>query len=137
MDTATKEFLAIEFKRTQDVTRSTYVERATAVVQEQYKSLLTGLQEVGQVKGWKVQQIVFVGGTCGSVHVESLNRNMKLLGVRESKWDPIGKKLVRRLLEEQDKVLRSYFAQKGGTRSMGGGQGQLQQPGTCPRDMYA
>ena len=28
----------------------------------------------------------------------------------ESKWDPMRKKLVRRLLEEQDKVLRSYFA---------------------------
>jgi hypothetical protein len=41
------------------------------------------------------------------------------LGVLESKWDPIRKKLVRRLLEEQDKVLRSYFAQKGGTRSKG------------------
>ena len=37
----------------------------------------------------------------------------------ESKWDPMRKKLVRRLLEEQDKVLRSYFAQKGGTRSKG------------------
>ena len=42
---------------------------------------------------------------------------MKVLGVLESKWDPIRKKLVRRLLEEQDKVLRSYFAQKGGTWS--------------------
>jgi hypothetical protein len=28
-------------------------------------------------------------------------------------------KLVRRLLEEQDKVLRSYFAHKGGMRSKG------------------
>jgi hypothetical protein len=99
LDTATKEFLAIEFKRTQDA-RSNYVERATAVAQEQYKSLLTGLQAVGQVKGWKVQQIVFVGGTCGSIHVESFNRNMKAFGVLESKWDPIRKKLVRRLLEE-------------------------------------
>jgi len=44
---------------------------------------------------------------------------MKAWGVLESKWDPIRKKLVRRLLEEQDKVLRSYFAQKGGTRSKG------------------
>ncbi len=35
LDTATKEFLAIEFKRTQDA-RSNYVERATAVAQEQY-----------------------------------------------------------------------------------------------------
>jgi hypothetical protein len=62
---------------------------------------------------------VFVGGTCGSIHVESFNRNMKALGVLESKWDPIRKKLGRRLLEEQDKVLLSYFAQKGGTRSKG------------------
>jgi len=46
------------------------VETAIAVTQEQYTSLLTGLQAVGQVKGWKVQQLVFVGGTCGSVHVE-------------------------------------------------------------------
>ena len=63
LDTATKELLAIEFKRTQDA-RSNYVERATAVGQKQYKSLLMGLQAVGQVKGWKVQQIAFVGGTC-------------------------------------------------------------------------
>jgi hypothetical protein len=117
--TETKEFLAIEFKQTQD-TRSNYVERATAVAQEQYTSLLTGLQAVCQVKGWKVQQIVFVSGTCGSVHVESFNKNMKALGFLESKWDPIRKKLVRRLLEEQDKVLLSYFAQKGGVRSQGG-----------------
>ena len=63
---------------------------------------------------------MFVGGTCGSVHVESCNKNMKALGVLESQWDPICKKLVRHLLEEQDKVLRSYFAQKGGARSQGG-----------------
>ena len=59
LDTATNEFLAIEFKRTQDA-RSNYVERATAVAKEQYKSLLAGLQSVGQVKEWKVQQKVFV-----------------------------------------------------------------------------
>jgi hypothetical protein len=63
------------------------VEKAIAVAQEQYTSLLTGLQAVGQVKGWKVQQLVFVGGTCGSVHVESFNKNMQALGVLESKWD--------------------------------------------------
>ncbi len=49
VDTVNKEFLAIEFKRTPDA-RSNYVERATAVAQEQYKSLLTGLHAVGQVK---------------------------------------------------------------------------------------
>jgi hypothetical protein len=109
LDTAIKEFLAIEFKLTQDA-RNNYVESATAAAQEQYKNLLAGLQAVGQVRGWKIQQILFVGGTCGSIHVESFNRDMKAFGVLESKWDPIRKKLVRCLLEEQDKVLRSYFA---------------------------
>ena len=36
---------------------------------------------------------------------------MKALGVLESNWDPIRKKFARRLIEEQNKVLRSYFAQ--------------------------
>ncbi len=58
-------------------------------------SLLTGLHAVGQVRGWKVQQRVFVGGTCGSVHVESFNKIMRALGVLESKWDLIRQKLVR------------------------------------------
>jgi hypothetical protein len=48
---------------------------------------------------------------------------MKILGVLESKWDPIRKKLARSLIEEKVKVLRSYFAQKGGTRNKGGDMG--------------
>ena len=104
---------------------------------KQYTSLLAGLQAVGQVKGWKVQQIVFVGGTCGSVHVESFNKNMKALGVLESKWDLIRQKLVRRLLEEQDKVLRAYFAQKGGARSQRGEGGQGKGREHVKWDMYA
>jgi hypothetical protein len=69
--------------------------------------VVNGSPKVGHVRGWKIQQIVFVGGTCGSIHVKSFNRNMKALGVLDSKWDPICKQLVRRLLEEQDKVLLS------------------------------
>ena len=45
-------FLAIEFKRTQDM-RSKYAEEATKVAQKQYGSLLEGLRAVGQVKGWR------------------------------------------------------------------------------------
>ena len=121
-DTTAKEILAIEFKRTQDV-KSVNVE-PTAVAQKQYNSLLAGLQAVGQAKGSEVQQIVFVGGTSGSIHTDSFNSNMKALGVLESKWDSIRKKLVRRLLEEQDKVLRSSFAQKGGSGCKGGNRGE-------------
>ena len=73
----------------------------------------------------------FVGGTCGSIHVESFNRIMNALGVLENTWDPIRKKLVRRLLEEQDKVLRSNSptshkregcGAKGGDRGNGKGR---------------
>ena len=60
LDTMNRVFLAIEFKQTQDA-RSNYVERAAAAAQDQYKSLLAGLQAVGRVNGWRAQQIVFVG----------------------------------------------------------------------------
>ncbi len=116
MDVFTKEFLAIKFKQTQDMT-SNHVDKITAVAKKEYKILLMGLQAIGQNcgKGWKVQELVFVGGKCGSVHVESFNSNMKALGVLESKWDLIRRKLVprRRLSEEQEKVFQSYFAQRG------------------------
>ena len=42
LDLVTKEFLAIEFKRTQDM-RSNHVDELTAVAQQQYKGLLMGL----------------------------------------------------------------------------------------------
>ena len=57
---------------------------------------------------------------------------MKALGVLESKLDSIRKKLVRRLLEEQDKVLRSYFAQKGGSGCKGGHRGEYKGLGHVP-----
>ena len=67
LDVVTKEFvtefLAIEFKRTQYM-RSNHVDEITAVAQKQYKSLLMGLQAIGQNKGRNVQQLVFVGETC-------------------------------------------------------------------------
>ena len=85
---------------------------AVTAAHNQYKSLLSGLQAVGQQKGWKVEQLVFVGGTCGSVNVETFNQNLKLLEVPEGKWSRLRQRMARRLLEEQDTVLRAYFAQK-------------------------
>jgi|LauGreDrversion4_2_1035121.scaffolds.fasta_scaffold847610_1 hypothetical protein len=67
---------------------------------------------------------------------------LKALGVLESKWDPISGarscKLSRRLIEEQeDKVLWSSFAQKGGTRSKGVNMGKYQDRGHVRFDIYA
>ena len=49
LDIVNKEFLTIEFKRTQD-TRSNYVEKATAVAQAQYSSLLERTEQMRALK---------------------------------------------------------------------------------------
>jgi hypothetical protein len=65
------------------------------------------------------QARVFVGGTCGSVHVQTLNNNLKELGVIESKRNTIRRGLVHELLNAQDTVLCSYFAQRSGALGEG------------------
>ena len=50
LDSVGKKCYLIEFKRTRD-RRHSYEERAMKVARQQYKSLLSGLQSVGQQKG--------------------------------------------------------------------------------------
>ena len=50
-----------------------------------------------------------MGGTCGSVHVQTFNNNLKELGVVESKRNTIRRGFVHELLNAQDTVLCSYF----------------------------
>ena len=58
-----------------------------------------------------------MGGTCESVNVKTFNDNMTELHVIESKRNAIRKGLAFELLNAQDTVLCSYFAQKSGERS--------------------
>ena len=60
-----------------------------------------------------------MGGTCGSVHAQTFNNKIKELGVVESKRNTIRKGLVHELLDAQDTVLCSYFAQRLGERGEG------------------
>jgi hypothetical protein len=101
-------------------------------------------EAVGENSGWKIKLVVFVGGTCGSVHVQTFNNNLKELGVLESMMMPfncsyrnknepsaiypsfgyskrhmIRRGLVHELLYAQDTVLCSYFAQRSGARGEG------------------
>ena len=71
---------------------------------------------VGENSGWKIKLLIFMGGTCGSVHVQTLNNNLRELGVLESKRNTIRRGLVHELLNAQDTVLCSYFAQRSGAR---------------------
>ena len=45
------------------------------VARRQYESLMGGLRAIGEERGWEIEQLVFVGGTCGAVRVESFNKN--------------------------------------------------------------
>jgi len=110
----------LEFKRTSDQ-RHTYRERGESRARAQHDVLVRSLEKVaeeatGENKGWKIKLIIFVGGTCGSVHTQTFNNNLKELGVVESKRNSIRKGLVYELLNAQDTVLCSYFAQRSGER---------------------
>ena len=116
----------LEFKCTSDQRRN-YQERGEARARAQHDVLVKSLEKVageavGENSGWKIKLIIFVGGTCGSVHVQTLNNNLEELGVIESKRNTIRKGLVHELLNAQDTILCSYFAQKSGARVEGRGR---------------
>ena len=83
---------------------------------------MSGLKAIGLQQGWKVEQLVFVGGTCGSVNEEPFNTNLELLDIPAGKRNHLRQRMARRLLEVQDTVLRAYFAQKYGEKPTRGGE---------------
>ena len=109
IDRGKKILYLLEFKRTTDQ-RADFKKRATVRAEEQYEDVLGALTEVGRDMGrqWKVKLLTFVGGTCGSVHKEELEKNLEEFQVLKSRWKGIRERLVSRLLEEQDKVFRCY-----------------------------
>ena len=63
------------------------------------KSLETVAKKAeGESAGWTVKLIIFVGGTCGFVHVQTFNSNLKELGVVESKRNALRRRFVHELL---------------------------------------
>jgi hypothetical protein len=118
-----KTVYVLEFKRTSDQ-RHNYREQGERRARAQHDVLVKSLDAVakeakGENAGWTIKLIIFVGGTCGSVHVQAFNNNLKELGVVESKRNTIRRGFVHELLNAQDTVLCSYFAQRMGTRSDG------------------
>ena len=96
--------------------------KGTARAMAQHDILARSLKQVAEDAedengGWKIKLIIFVGGTSGSVHAQTLNDNLKELQVIESKRNAIRKGLVYELLNAQDTVLCSYFAQRSGDRN--------------------
>ena len=80
--------MVLEFKRTSDQ-RHNYREQGERRARAQHDVLVKSLNTVakeakGENAGWTIKLIIFVGGTCGSVHVQTFNNNLKELGVVES-----------------------------------------------------
>jgi hypothetical protein len=108
-----KTVYVLEFKRTSDQ-RQDYRERGECRARDQHDVLVKSLETVakeaeGENAGWTVKLIIFVGGTCGSVHVQTFNSNIKELGVIESKRNTIRRGFVHELLNAQDTVLCSFL----------------------------
>ena len=104
----------IEFKRTGDRWPD-YRQRAEQRAERQYSSLAQGLSQAGQSRGWAVQQIIFVGGMCGSVDVKQFNSNMAALQVAPNHWADIRNRHAQKLLDVSERVLRSYYSYKYGS----------------------
>lgn len=49
------------------------------------------------------------GGACGSILVNTFNKHMKALGVFQRKWDPVRKKVGRRLLQDVETEQNTSF----------------------------
>ena len=87
-----------------------YRERGESRARAQHDVLVKSLEKVageeeGENRGLEIKLMIFVGGTCGSVHAQTFNDNLKELGVVESKRNTIRKGLVHELLNAPDTVL--------------------------------
>jgi hypothetical protein len=99
----------LEFKRTSDQ-RPDYRERGECRARGRHDVLVKSLETVakeaeGESAGWTVKLIIFVRGTCGSVHAQTFNSNLKELGVVKSKRNTIRRGFVHELLNAQDTVI--------------------------------
>jgi hypothetical protein len=71
----------LEFKLTSDQ-RHNYREQGEHSAWAQHDVLVKSFDTVakeakGENAGWTVKLIIFVGGTCGSVHLQTFNNNLK------------------------------------------------------------
>ena len=112
-----KNFTLIEYKRRSE-TWADYRERREETAREQYETVWAALQIAGEVNGWVVRQVNFIMGT-RLIEVCSWDKSMQELGVSKDIADRLRSKHMRRLLEEHEYVLQSYWAQRFGEGQRG------------------
>ena len=113
LDKEEKVCWVLEFKRAIERYGGTQ-ERTRQKAERQHENLVRGLSKALDGGEWRVTLAVFVGGMCDSVEETVFNANIELMGVIERKRNAIRKRHVWKLLGGQDRVLRSYYAQREG-----------------------
>ena len=126
LDKEDKVCYVIEFKRAFE-RYGVAQEKTRQKAERQHGNLVQGLTGALDDSTWRVILVVFVGGMCGSVEENAFNANMESMGVIESERNAVRKRHVWKLLADQDRVLRSYYAQHEGFER--GGQGIQGQTG--------
>jgi hypothetical protein len=121
VDWANRVLFVLEFKRTSDQTRPDYRERGESRAKAQHDILIKSLEKAArdadcENEGWKIRLLIFVEGTSGSRNMKTFNDNIQELQVIESKRNAIRKGLAFELLNAQETVLCSYFAQRAEAR---------------------
>ena len=106
LDKEAKVCYVLEFKRVLE-RRGGAQEKARQRAEQQHGNLVRGLSKALEGGEWRVTLIVFVRGMCGSVEEKAFNANMELLGMIEGERNAIRKRHEWKLLEEQDRSLRS------------------------------
>ena len=86
-----------------------FQEKAEDRAQRQHEWLTNSLSKAVAEKGWKVQMVIFTGGTMGSVKIDTFEHNLTMLEVKKKAWATIRKMHARTLLEAHDTVLRAYY----------------------------
>jgi hypothetical protein len=107
-----KIFTIIEYNRSSE-TWPDYREKREEKAREQYETVRGALQIAGDVNGWMVKQVNFIMGT-RLIEVSSWDKSMQELGVSKDVADRLRSKHMRRLLEEHEYVLQSYWVQRFG-----------------------
>jgi hypothetical protein len=87
--------------------RPNFQAKAEDRARKQHEWLTETLSTAVAQMRWKVQTVIFTGGTMGSVKIDRFEQNLATLEVKKKVWTTIRRMHARALLEAQDTVLRA------------------------------
>ena len=103
----TKKIMLLEFKRTSDCGES-YFKDMWMVVEKQHSPILTGLKALAEERGWEVAVVPLITGQ-RSVREKEWLEALRIFGIGKEDGQRIISRLVRTLLDENEKLFGNYW----------------------------